>query len=64
MFTAKWVGQLVTPLKEVTSKGRDVYPYENGKLCYYAININYVLVLICMQNYENRAQSVVCHDPS
>ena len=34
-----------------------------GKLCYNAININYVLVLVYVQNCK-RAQSLVCHGPS
>ena len=33
---------------------------QTGKLCYNAININYVLVLVYVQNCK-RAQSLVCH---
>ena len=36
---------------------------QTGKLCYNAININYVLVLVYVQNCK-RAQSLVCHGPS
>ena len=36
---------------------------QTGKLCYNAININYALVLMYVQNCK-RAQSLVCHGPS
>ena len=36
---------------------------QTGKLCYNAININYVLMLVYVQNCK-RAQSLVCHGPS
>ena len=36
---------------------------QTGKLCYNAININYVLVLVYVQTCK-RAQSLVCHGPS
>ena len=34
-----------------------------GKICYNAININYVLLLVYVQSCK-RAQSLVCHGPS
>ena len=40
-----------------------MYTLKTGKLCYNAININYVLVLVYMQNCK-RTQSLVCHGPS
>ena len=49
--------------KTVTHKGRYKQKARWGKLCYNAININYVLVLVYVQNYK-RAQSLVCHGPS
>ena len=36
---------------------------QTGKLCYYAININYILVLVYVQDCK-RAKSLVCHGPS
>ena len=36
---------------------------QTGKFCYNAININYVLVLVYVQNCK-RAQSLVRHGPS
>ena len=36
---------------------------QTGKICYNAININYVLLLVYVQSCK-RAQSPVCHGPS
>ena len=46
-----------------TLQAGEVCTLQTGKLCYNAININYVLVLVYVQNYK-RAQSLVCHGPS
>ena len=45
MFTAK-KGKTVTPSRRFQAKG-EMCTLQTGKLCYNAININYVLVLIC-----------------
>ena len=55
-------GKTVTPSKALQAKG-EMCTLQTGKLCYNAININYVLVLVYVQNYK-RAQSLVCHGPS
>ena len=46
-----------------TLQAGEMCTLQTGKLCYNAININYVLVLVYVQNYK-RAQSLVCHGPS
>ena len=58
LFTAK-KGKRVTPTRTLQEK-RKMY---TGKLCYNVINIDYILVLVYMQNCK-RAQSLVCHAPS
>ena len=49
-------------LRTLQAKGK-MCTLQTGKLCYNAININYVLVLMYVQNCK-RAQSLVCHGPS
>ena len=52
--------QTVSGIKDVdTRKGRDVYTLQTGNLCYNAVSINYVLVLVYVQNCK-RAKSPVC----
>ena len=46
-----------------TLQAGEMCTLQKGKLCYNAININYVLVLVYVQNYK-RAQSLDCHGPS
>ena len=46
-----------------TLQAGEMCTLQTGKLCYNAININYVLVLVYVQNYK-RTQSLVCHGPS
>ena len=55
-------GQNSVAFKEVTRKVRDC-TLQTGKLCYNAININFVLVLVYVQNCKT-AQSLICHGPS
>ena len=45
LFTVK-KGKTVTPERRLQTKG-ELYTLQTGKLCYNAININYVLMLIC-----------------
>ena len=61
LFTAK-KGKTVTPTRTLQAKG-EMCTLQTGKLCYNAININYVLVLVYVQTCK-RAQSLVCHGPS
>ena len=61
LFTAK-KGLTVTPTRTLQAKG-EMCTLQTGKLCYNAININYVLVLVYVQTCK-RAQSLVCHGPS
>ena len=61
LFTAK-KGKTVTPTRTLQAKG-EMCTLQTGKLCYNAININYVLMLVYVQNCK-RAQSLVCHGPS
>ena len=49
-------------LRTLQAKG-EMCTLQTGILCYNAININYVLVLMYVQNCK-RAQSLVCHGPS
>ena len=55
LFTAK-KGKTVTPSRKLHAKG-EMCTLQTGKLCYNAININYVLVLAYVQNCK-RAQSI------
>ena len=55
-------GQNSVAFKEVTRKVRDC-TLQTGKLCYNAININFVLVLVYVQNCKT-AQPLICHGPS
>ena len=55
-------GKTVTPTRTLQAKG-EMCTLQTGKLCYNAININYVLVLVYVQTCK-RAQSLVCHGPS
>ena len=61
LLTAK-KGKTVTPTRTLQAKG-EMCTLQTGKLCYNAININYVLVLVYVQTCK-RAQSLVCHGPS
>ena len=53
---------LFYPISSVIGKVRDC-TLQTGKLCYNAININFVLVLVYVQNCKT-AQSLICHGPS
>ena len=53
---------LITASRSLQAKG-EMCTLQTRKLCYNAININYVLVLVYMQNCK-RTQSLVCHGPS
>ena len=55
-------GKTVTSSRMLQAKG-EMCTLQTGKFCYNAININYVLVLVYVQNCK-RAQSLVCHGPS
>ena len=61
LCTAK-KGKTVTPSKTLQAKG-EMCTLQTGKLCYSTININYVLVLVKVQNCK-RAQSLICRGPS
>ena len=61
LFTAK-KGKTVTPTRTLQAKG-EMCTLQTGKLCYNAMNINYVLVLVYVQTCK-RAQSLICHGPS
>ena len=50
------------PSKTLQAKG-EMCNLHTGKLCYNAININYILVLVYVQNCK-KAQSLVCHGSS
>ena len=54
-------GKTVTPSRRLQAKG-EMCTLQTSKLCYNAININYVLVLVYVQNCK-RAQPLVCHGP-
>ena len=54
--------RLMTASRTLQAKG-EMCTLQTGKLCYNAININYVLVLMYVQNCK-RAQSPVCRGPS
>ena len=54
--------RLFTASRTSQAKG-EICTLQRGKLCYNDININYVLVLVYVQNCK-RAQSLVCHGPS
>ena len=55
-------GKTVTTSGTLQAKG-EMCTLQTGKLCYNAININYILVLLYVQDCK-RAQSLVCHGPS
>ena len=55
-------GKTVTPSKALQAKG-EMCTLQTGKLCYNAININYILVLVYVQNCK-KAQSLLCHGSS
>ena len=57
MFTAK-KGKTVTPSRRLQAKG-EMCTLQTGKLCYNAININYVIVLICGIARELNLSSVM-----
>ena len=61
LCTAKKV-KTVTYQRRYKERARCV-PSRQCKLCHNAININYVLMVVYVQNYK-RAQSLVCHGPS
>ena len=61
LFTVK-NGKTVTPSRTLQAKG-EMCTIQSGKLCYNAIDINYVLVLVYVQTCY-RAQSLICHGPS
>ena len=61
LFMAK-KGKTVAPARTLQAKGERC-TLQTGKLCYNAININYFLVIVYVQNCK-RAQSLVCHGPS
>ena len=54
--------RLFTASRALQAK-RKMCTLQTGKFCYNAININYVLVLVYVQNCK-RAQSLVRHGPS
>ena len=54
--------RLMTASRTLQAKG-EMCTLQTGKLCYNAININYVLVLVYVHTCK-RAQSLVCHGPS
>ena len=48
----------MTPLRRLQAKG-EIFTLQTGKLCYNAININYVIVLICRIARELNLSSVM-----
>ena len=60
LVTAK-KGKTVTPSRTLQVKG-EMCIFQTGRLCYNAININYVLLLVYVQNCKG-VQSLVCHGP-
>ena len=52
-----------TPATQGTASKGEMCTLRMDKLCYNAININYVLVLVYVQHCRI-AQSLVCHGPS
>ena len=61
LFMAK-KGKTVMPSGTLEAKG-EMCTLQTGKLCHNAININYILVPVYVQDCK-RAQSLVCHGPS
>ena len=61
LFTAK-KGKTVMPSRTLQTKG-EMCTFQMGKLCHIAININYILVLLYVQNCKT-AQPLVSHGPS
>ena len=55
-------GKTVTPSRTLQAKD-EMCSLQMGKLYYNAMNINYVLVLVYVQNCK-KARPLVCHCPS
>ena len=60
MLSVRYI--LFTASRKLQAEG-EMCTLQTGKLCYNAININYALVLVYVQNCK-KGQSLVCHGPS